>query len=163
MSEQSRVTSRCDVAHSGRENLHQFLPIRLWRHALSSSIMTLWVWIILGRSITCVGVQVFLDTLLGRSESGGERCIWLGGKRSEFGVIWVGCLESRRSELSNYLSLEMVWIRRCLNRGGWIIMGFWVGGPESGGEENYKKLVFFHCSNVNLQWYATICLQWISG
>ena len=36
-------TSRCDVAHSGRENLHQFLPILLWRHALSSSIMTLWL------------------------------------------------------------------------------------------------------------------------
>ena len=31
------------VAHSGRENLHQFLPIPLWRHALSISIMTLWV------------------------------------------------------------------------------------------------------------------------
>ena len=42
MSEQLRVTSRCDVAHSGRENLHQFLPILLWRHDLSSSIMTLW-------------------------------------------------------------------------------------------------------------------------
>ena len=42
MSEQSSVTSRCDVAHSGRENCHQFLPILLWRHALSSSIMTLW-------------------------------------------------------------------------------------------------------------------------
>ena len=40
------VTSSCDVAHSGRENLHQFLPILLWRHALSSSIMTLW-WIII--------------------------------------------------------------------------------------------------------------------
>ena len=25
------------------ENLHQFLPILLWRHALSSSIMTLWL------------------------------------------------------------------------------------------------------------------------
>ena len=37
----SRVTSRCDVAQSGQENLHQFLPILLWRHALSSSIMTL--------------------------------------------------------------------------------------------------------------------------
>ena len=35
------MTSRCDVAHSGRENLHQFLPILLWRHVLSSSIMTL--------------------------------------------------------------------------------------------------------------------------
>ena len=34
--------SRCDVALSGQENLHQFLPIILWRHALSSSIMTLW-------------------------------------------------------------------------------------------------------------------------
>ena len=43
MSAQSRVTSRCDVAHSGRENLHQFLPILLWGHALSSSIMTLWL------------------------------------------------------------------------------------------------------------------------
>ena len=32
----------CNVTHSGRENLHQFLPILLWRHALSSSIMTLW-------------------------------------------------------------------------------------------------------------------------
>ena len=42
MREQSRVTSRCDVAHSGRENLHQILPILLWRHALSSSIMALW-------------------------------------------------------------------------------------------------------------------------
>ena len=41
MSKQSRVTSRCDVAHCGRENLHHFLPILLWRHALSSSIMTL--------------------------------------------------------------------------------------------------------------------------
>ena len=30
------------VAHSGRENLHQFLPILLLRHALSTSIMTLW-------------------------------------------------------------------------------------------------------------------------
>ena len=39
----SRVTLRCDVAHSGRENLHQFLSILLWRHALSSSIMTLWL------------------------------------------------------------------------------------------------------------------------
>ena len=29
MGAQSRVTSRCDVAHSGRENLHQFLPILL--------------------------------------------------------------------------------------------------------------------------------------
>ena len=41
------VTSCCDVAHSGRENLHQFLPIVLWRHALSSSIIydsvILWV------------------------------------------------------------------------------------------------------------------------
>ena len=42
MSAQSRVMSRCDVAHSSRENLHHFLPILLWRHALSSSIMTLW-------------------------------------------------------------------------------------------------------------------------
>ena len=42
MSEQSRVTARCDVAHSGRENLNQFLPILLWRHVFSSSIMTLW-------------------------------------------------------------------------------------------------------------------------
>ena len=41
MSAQSPVTSCCDVAHSGRENLHQFLPILLWRHALSISIMTL--------------------------------------------------------------------------------------------------------------------------
>ena len=32
-----------DVAHSGRENLHQFLLILLWRHALSNSIMTLWM------------------------------------------------------------------------------------------------------------------------
>ena len=29
MSAQSRVTSRCEVAHSGRENLHQFLPVLL--------------------------------------------------------------------------------------------------------------------------------------
>ena len=36
-----------DVAHSGRENLHQFLPILLWRHALSSSIMTLWFTLII--------------------------------------------------------------------------------------------------------------------
>ena len=42
MSAQSRLTSRCDVAHSGQENLHQFPPILLWRHAPSSSIMTLW-------------------------------------------------------------------------------------------------------------------------
>ena len=25
----SRLTSRCDVAHSGRENLHHFLPVLL--------------------------------------------------------------------------------------------------------------------------------------
>ena len=37
-----RVTSGCEIAHSGRKNLHQFLPILLWRHALSSSIRTLW-------------------------------------------------------------------------------------------------------------------------
>ena len=43
MSEQFRVTSCCDVEHSGRENLHQILPILLWTHALSSSIMTLWI------------------------------------------------------------------------------------------------------------------------
>ena len=27
--EQSQVTSRCDVAHSGQENLHHFLPVLL--------------------------------------------------------------------------------------------------------------------------------------
>ena len=40
---QTRATSRCDVAHSGQEKLHHFLPILLLRHALSSSIMTLWI------------------------------------------------------------------------------------------------------------------------
>ena len=39
--QQFRVTSCCDVGHSGRENLHQFLPIQLWRHALS--IVVLWI------------------------------------------------------------------------------------------------------------------------
>ena len=43
MREQFRVTSCCDVADSGRENLYHFLPILLWRHVLSSSIMTLWM------------------------------------------------------------------------------------------------------------------------
>ena len=31
----------CDVAHSGRENLHHFLPILLWRHALSQVVLWL--------------------------------------------------------------------------------------------------------------------------
>ena len=47
MSAQTQVTSLCDVAHSGRENLHQFLPILLWRYALSSSIMILWALVLI--------------------------------------------------------------------------------------------------------------------
>ena len=50
MSVQSRVTSRGDVVHSGRENLHQFLPILLRRHAhstLSDSIMRFMTLVIL--------------------------------------------------------------------------------------------------------------------
>ena len=35
MSAQSRVTSRCDAAHCGREELHHFLPLSLARFAPS--------------------------------------------------------------------------------------------------------------------------------
>ena len=35
--------SRCDVAHSGRENLHHFLPVLLRGMLPLFSIMTLWV------------------------------------------------------------------------------------------------------------------------
>ena len=42
MSEQFRVTSRCDVAHSGRENLQHFLPVLLRGMLPLFSIMTLW-------------------------------------------------------------------------------------------------------------------------
>ena len=41
MSEQFRVTSRSDVAHSGRENLHHFLPVLLRGMLPLFSIMTL--------------------------------------------------------------------------------------------------------------------------
>ena len=41
MSVQSRVTSRCDVAHSGRENLHHFLAVLLRGMLPLFSIMTL--------------------------------------------------------------------------------------------------------------------------
>ena len=41
MSTQSRVTSRCDVAHSGRENLHHFLQVLLRGMLPLFSIMTL--------------------------------------------------------------------------------------------------------------------------
>ena len=36
-----RVTSRCDVAHSGRENLHHFFPVLLRGILPLFSIMTL--------------------------------------------------------------------------------------------------------------------------
>ena len=39
------------VAHSGRENFHHFLPILLWRHALSSSIITQWSYLLSGQKI----------------------------------------------------------------------------------------------------------------
>ena len=51
MSAQSRVTSRCDVADFGRENLHQFLPIYcegmlslvvLWLCGQYIDIITIW-------------------------------------------------------------------------------------------------------------------------
>ena len=38
----NRVTSRCDVTHSGRENLHHFLPVPLRGMLPLFSIMTLW-------------------------------------------------------------------------------------------------------------------------
>ena len=41
MSKQSRVTSRCDVAHSGRESLHHFLPVLLRFMLPLISIMTM--------------------------------------------------------------------------------------------------------------------------
>ena len=43
MNAQSRVTSRCDVAYSGRENLYQFLPVLLRGMLPLFSIMTLWI------------------------------------------------------------------------------------------------------------------------
>ena len=43
----NEIAVSSDVAHSGRENLHQFLPILLWRHAIYSSIMTLWFTLII--------------------------------------------------------------------------------------------------------------------
>ena len=43
MSAQSLVTSRCDVAHCGRENLHQFLPVLLRGMLPLFIIMTLLV------------------------------------------------------------------------------------------------------------------------
>ena len=42
MSEQSRVTSQCDVAHSGRENLHHFIDVLMRGMLPLFSIMTLW-------------------------------------------------------------------------------------------------------------------------
>ena len=39
----------CDVPHSGRENLHQFLSILLWRHALSLVVL----WLCALHSIDC--------------------------------------------------------------------------------------------------------------
>ena len=42
MSAQPRVTSRCDVAHCGREELHHFLPVLLRGMLPLFSIMTLW-------------------------------------------------------------------------------------------------------------------------
>ena len=38
----SRVTSRCDVAHCGREELYHFLPFLLQGMLPLFSIMTLW-------------------------------------------------------------------------------------------------------------------------
>ena len=45
MSAQSRVTSRCDVAHSGWEKLHHSLPVLLRDMLPLFSIMTLWVFL----------------------------------------------------------------------------------------------------------------------
>ena len=42
MNAQSRVTSCCDVAHSGRENLHHFLQVLLRGILPLFSIVTLW-------------------------------------------------------------------------------------------------------------------------
>ena len=42
MSVQSRVTSPCDVAHCGREELHHFLSVILQGMLPLFSIMTLW-------------------------------------------------------------------------------------------------------------------------
>ena len=41
MSAQSRVTSRCDIAHCGREELHHFFPVLLRGMLPLFSIMTL--------------------------------------------------------------------------------------------------------------------------
>ena len=51
--------------NSGRENLHQFLPILSWRHALYGSIMTLWLFSNISKlwdhwSIEFSGVNVIL-------------------------------------------------------------------------------------------------------
>ena len=43
MSAQSRVTSRCDVVHSGRESLHLFIPVLLRDMLPLFTIMTLWI------------------------------------------------------------------------------------------------------------------------
>ena len=56
MSAQSQVTSLCHVAHSGRENLHHFLPVLLRGMLPLFSIMTLWV----PRRIT--GPTLLIDT-----------------------------------------------------------------------------------------------------
>ena len=44
MSAKSRLTSRCDVANCGREELHHFLPVLLRCMLPLFSIMTQWLW-----------------------------------------------------------------------------------------------------------------------
>ena len=52
--------SRCDVAHSGRENLHHFLPVLLRGNLPLFSIMTLWTRFDLQHfTFTVISIQSF--------------------------------------------------------------------------------------------------------